>query len=355
MAGEQFAAIRSTMLAAILDRLIARGVNTAPILAKHGISLDLLKNPYTHLSMVEYVGFLESAAALVDDEHLGARIGLEMRAGDLGPMGLLMSLSRSIYVGFDRLNRSAGALQTGTEIAFFDEGNDEVYWSYRLLDDAISDRRQDAEFSLVATVQIIRNNFLRRWNPQQVHFEHPAPQDPQFLEKFFGCPVLYGQVSNRLVMDRAPLVEMFRVEDTALITMLEHHIADLIAAAPKQSSVADAVRGIVTSSLGLRPVSVERVADALGLSPRNLQRKLGEEGHSLRDIVDDIRRKRAQSMLTESNLPVGEVARSLGYSDGTAFWRAHKRWNAMKPRDVRASAGERGAGTPELEAQETPA
>ena len=60
MSAEQYAAIRSTLLAAILDRLIARGVKTAPILAKHGISLDLLKNPYAHLSMVEYVGFLES-------------------------------------------------------------------------------------------------------------------------------------------------------------------------------------------------------------------------------------------------------------------------------------------------------
>lgn len=89
-----YAAIRSTLLVSVLDRLIARGVATQPLLSQHGISLDMLKDPYAHLSLNEYVGFFENASKLSGDTHIGAHIGAEFRAGDLGPMGILLSLSR---------------------------------------------------------------------------------------------------------------------------------------------------------------------------------------------------------------------------------------------------------------------
>ncbi|WP_068119566.1 AraC family transcriptional regulator [Tropicimonas marinistellae] len=332
-----YAAIRGALLVAVLDRLIARSVAVHPLLAKHGLSLETLRDPYVYLSLLEYVGFLEDAADLSGDTHIGARIGTDIRAGDLGPIGLLLSLSRSIYVGIDRMVRSAAALQTGTDIALLEDGKD-VVWSYRLIEGRIWPRRQDAEFSAVATVQVIRNNFLRRWRPTQVHFEHVAHGDPQFLERYFGCPVIFGQATNRIIMDRGPLVELHRREDTALISVLERHVADLIDATPDRSNLSKAARSVISSGLGLRAVSVERVADTLGLSPRNLQRKLAEEGTSVRDLLDDIRRHRAEELLSEGNIPIGEIANALGYADGTAFWRAHKRWSELTPREIKAAA-----------------
>lgn len=335
-----YAAIRSTLLVSVLDRLIARGVATQPLLSQHGISLDMLKDPYAHLSLNEYVGFFENASKLSGDTHIGAHIGAEFRAGDLGPMGILLSLSRSIHVGIDRIAKSSAALQSGTEMTFL-PNDDDMILTYQIEDGGIWPRRQDAEFSLVATVQVIRDNFLRRWSPQQVHFEHAQPEDDSYIRQYFRCPIQYGQATNRLVMDRASLMELYRVEDTAFITLLERHINDLIASTPHQSTLSDAVRGVVTSSLGLRAISVDRVAETLGLSPRNLQRKLSEEGTSLRDLLDDIRRDRATTLLSEGDIPVGEVAAALGYADGTAFWRAHKRWSKLTPREVRSGKGYR--------------
>ncbi|WP_460274275.1 AraC family transcriptional regulator [Celeribacter sp. ULVN23_4] len=332
-----YAAIRSTLLGAVLDHMIARGVSIQPLLSRHGISLDILKDPYTHLSMREYVGFLESAAEMSGDPHIGARIGADIRAGDLGPMGVLMSLSRSIYVGLDRITRSGDAVQTGTEIVFMENGED-LLWTYQIRDRRIWPRRQDVEFSLVATVQVIRDNFLSRWSPQQVHFEHASPGNDTFLRQYFGCPISYGQATNRLVMDRGPLLEQYRVEDSALVAMLERHINDLIQTAPRQSNLSGAVCSVISSSLGLRPISVERVAETLGHSPRNLQRKLSEEGTSLRELLDEIRRERAMELLSEGTIPVGKIASALGYADGTAFWRAHKRWSELTPSAIKAAA-----------------
>lgn len=136
----QYAAIRSSILGAVIDHAVSLGISIDVLLSKHGISLDLLKDPYTQLAMNEYVSFLESAAELSQDEHFGARVGTNMRAGDLGPMGVLLSLSRTIYVGLSRLNRSVRAMQTGTDLQMLD-GEDCVFWSYQLRDSRIWPRR----------------------------------------------------------------------------------------------------------------------------------------------------------------------------------------------------------------------
>lgn len=325
-------------MASVLDHLAGRGVSVQPLLSMHGFNHDMLKDPYAYLSMKEYIGFMESAAELSGDPHIGARIGADVRAGDLGAIGIMLSLSRSIYVGLDRMTRSAAALQTGTKLTFLPDDENSLM-TYQIEDHSIWPRRQDAEFSLVATVQVVRDNFSQRWSPYCVHFEHTAPEDDKFLRQYFGCPISYGQATNRLIMDRETLLDMYRVEDTALVTLLEHHIDDLIQTAPDHSTLSDAVRSIISSSLGLRAITVERMADTLGISPRNLQRRLAEESTSLRDLLDDTRRDRAITLLSDGKASVGEIATALGYADGTAFWRAHKRWSNLTPREVKAGKG----------------
>lgn len=335
-----YAAVRSTLMASILNRLIARGASPKSLLAKYRLKPDTLTDPYTHLPMNEYIAFLENAAKLSGDSDLGARLGADIRASDLGPVGILLSLSRSIYVGIDRIKSSSGALQTGSEFAFLPNGS-EMLVSYQLSDPQIWPRRQDAEFTLVALVKVIRDNFLSRWTPEQVHFEHTKPEDDAFVRSFFQCQILYGQATNRLVIERAPLLENYRAEDDALVSMLQQHIIDLVRAEPVQRTLTDAVRNIISSSLGSRPVSVPRIAETLGITRSKLQRKLSEEQTSVRDLLDDIRRDRATMLLSDGQTPVGEVAAALGYADGTAFWRAHKRWSKLTPREVKSGKGYR--------------
>lgn len=46
--------------------------------------------------------------------------------------------------------------------------------------------------------------------------------------------------------------------------------------------------------------SVARVADAAGLSPRSLQRRLQQEQHSFKSLLDQVRQAQAQRLIAES-------------------------------------------------------
>jgi AraC-like DNA-binding protein len=84
--------------------------------------------------------------------------------------------------------------------------------------------------------------------------------------------------------------------------------------------------------------TVERVADALGVSPRSLQRRLEEEACTFSRLREETIREAALTMLVSEDSPVEEVAFRLGFSSRTAFHRAIRRWTGKAPGALRGKS-----------------
>lgn len=342
--GTAFAAVRASFLTALIDRFEAQGRSAQPLLNRTGISAAQLSDPYGAIPLPLFVDFLEAAAEVSGDPILGARIGSELAAADMGPAGLILSLSASIERGMSRIARYANALQSGTQSQWVLD-QDTFVFSYRISDSALWPRRQDAEFSLSSTTQVIRDSFSSRFAPVEVHFEHAAGADPSVLERLFRSPVRYRQPINRLLVARQDAERVLRQEDTGLLAALERHVRDLMGdggdTGTSAGGTAEAARAVIDASLGLSVVTLDRVAAALHMGPRTLQRRLAAEGTSLRALVDDIRYRRAARLLALPGARVGHVAQALGYTDPTAFWRAWRGWTGETPSETRRSVTSR--------------
>jgi len=77
------------------------------------------------------------------------------------------------------------------------------------------------------------------------------------------------------------------------------------------------------------------LANALGVSERTLRRRLKAVGTSYSGILKQVRSERARISLTHSNLSVGEIAATLGYSETGNFRHAFRRWMGCAPNDLR--------------------
>jgi AraC-like DNA-binding protein len=82
-----------------------------------------------------------------------------------------------------------------------------------------------------------------------------------------------------------------------------------------------AVGGVVRRLLPHGYPTLRRVAAELGLSPRTLQRRLGADGVSYRQLVLRYRFERARELLAGSNRRVFEIAHEIGYADPSSFSR----------------------------------
>lgn len=328
----RFSSVRASFLTALVSRFEATGASAQPLLNRTGITLAQMNDPYGAIPLPQFVEFLEAAALETKNESIGVRIGAQLTASDMGPVGIVLSLSENIETGITRFASYANALQDGAETQWILQ-NDTWVFTYRLKDSNIGPRRQDAECSLVSLVQVVRDNFKPKWSPQEVHFEHSSPADPRPLERYFRCPVRFSQPFNRFIVERESCRSNIRTEDPALLAALERHVQDIIGAAAPVQSIRESVTAVINASLGISPVTVDHAARALSISPRSLQRHLKDAGTSFRELLENTRRERAQMLLSQPQAKVAQVADALGYADPTAFWRAWHSWTGTAPSD----------------------
>jgi AraC-like DNA-binding protein len=92
-----------------------------------------------------------------------------------------------------------------------------------------------------------------------------------------------------------------------------------------------------------RELTLAAVARALSCSPRRLQRAYAYAGSTFQEDLRARRMAAAAELLAEQEIPVGDVARLVGYSGGSHFARAFRRHYGLSPARFRERARARRA------------
>ncbi len=97
----------------------------------------------------------------------------------------------------------------------------------------------------------------------------------------------------------------------------------------------DGVSGRVVATLhqrvGHSDLSIDRVAEDIGLSKRTLQRRLQQQNANFAQLRDDVRFNYAIKFLINDHMSVDLVSKALDFSDRTSFTNAFKRWTGLSP------------------------
>ena len=92
-------------------------------------------------------------------------------------------------------------------------------------------------------------------------------------------------------------------------------------------------------------LSLVDTARSLGVAPRTLQRRLAGLATTFEVEVDAWRHAQALLHLADGALPVGSVARTLGYGHAAHFIRAFRRWEGRTPLTFRRAVAAEGGGS----------
>ena len=166
----------------------------------------------------------------------------------------------------------------------------------------------------------------KSWRPDEIHFSRRAPSDLQPFHQFFGVPVRFSATEDAVLFSADWLKRhVAREEHRQKEKRLE------IAAAP----FSELVRRAVAIRLGFGQVDAQPLANMLGVSERQLFRRLKAEGTTCRQVVDDVKFSRARHLLQAGDAPIAAIAFALGYADQSAFTRAFARWSGLAPNEWR--------------------
>ncbi|MEJ2410494.1 MAG: AraC family transcriptional regulator ligand-binding domain-containing protein [Novosphingobium sp.] len=330
-----FGTIRLLFLTALFDALADMGKQIDPLLREHGMFRSQLDTPYDVVPLHRYVALVEHAARKFQRPYLGLEMGMAFGLTELGPFYALLRASGNLRGALNCLVLFQSRLQSRTLFESRVEPDTTTYM-YRIEEERVWPRMQDSEFAIAGYVNIVRQLTSAKWAPVAVHFEHSIAGREERLAEYFRAPVLGNQLTNGLVIDNEDLDKGFATaipsEDQKLRTILEWHLLDLMGpeSAPSESFVS-LTKDIISRWLGRTNIECATVAAELKLSERSLRRRLTEEGTSFRELLQDARKERAQTILAKPGMSLAVAAEQLGYSDTAAFSRAFKEWTGVSP------------------------
>ncbi|MDE0856703.1 MAG: AraC family transcriptional regulator [Nevskia sp.] len=329
------ATMRCASLAGLDALLARRGASLAQVCATVGVDLALLSQPEGRLPVHRFVALLEESARASGDDAIGLRLGCSHGPDSFGPLGDAVMHAADMAGAIANVSRYFFVHQEGACLELRVEGRNAII-TYCIRDAEILDYRQDAELSIAKMMNMARiATGCRNLTPSAVYFEHPEPRDSSEHRRIFGAPVYFSQPYNALVVPREMLSMRVSGADLGRLAQL-HSLAQARAAqTPPGDDLLAGVRQHILRGLRAGGVSIDKVAAALDLSERTLQRRLGECGATFNELVERMRFELSQRYLRQDHLSLTEIGYLLGYSELSAFSRAFRRWSGVSPIEFR--------------------
>lgn len=170
--------------------------------------------------------------------------------------------------------------------------------------------------------------------PISVAVRHEKPQHPDFYRSQLECPIEFDAQDNILTFSKKtmaiPLQTADNIGQEVLVEKCENDLNDIKQDSPLVTRITD----IITIHLSTSP-SLLFVAESLQISERTLRRRLAEENINYRNLIKDVRHKKALYFLRHTQLRIDKIALELGYKEPANFRRAFKDVTGKSPREWR--------------------
>ncbi len=172
----------------------------------------------------------------------------------------------------------------------------------------------------------------------QLHI--PTPAHVARYQVLFDGPVAFEPHStppiSRISFDAGYLSLPVRRDEGALQRMLQRALLLTVRPYRRDRLLVEKVRQVLSEHLA-QARNADDVAAHLGLSTRTLHRQLKEEGASLQQLKDSVRRERALALLHKTRKPIKQVAAEVGFANDKSFMRAFRLWTGKTVEDVRGA------------------
>ncbi len=302
-------------------------------LAESRVSADITDKPDRALPLCLGLDFVERAARAEGAESIGLEVGRQASADSLGQFGSLLARCPTLY---SRAHTACRLLSCSNNYSsmWLDMSGEIVTLHARLHCAREPGLRHAEDFTLMLILEAIERAAGIRWRPSAIHL--PGTRSQRFArdEKFQGVSLIYDAPDIAVSFPTELLGHALRrpPEDSASQRPTPAHPAGRMPPADFIGSLEEAVTALLADGCP----SARDLAEMSHVSPRTLQRRLAQEGASVRQIIDHARFRLAADYLRDDKATVTDIALELGYGDSTAFTRAFHRMAGISPSRFRS-------------------
>jgi AraC-like DNA-binding protein len=303
------------------------------------------------LSMFEY------ADTLIPEAPLWEFVGLAAKELNLPSFGFLVTEDVCVdkYGAFGEHLCSAKDLASALELFIKDlnthvnfpnywlEDDDGYVWLCRKGTPGIEKGKWPVEQHVISfLIELVRVYAGDEWQPHSVKFNSSDLSGIEQAKSIQQSKISKGQaygaisiekslmdISAQLTSKLSPQVEPKGTtkKPTALLEEVPNDLVLTLQALFQQ--------GILQQGFFANELDTEAIASKLGVNLRTLQRRIKEQGTTLKGLIEQARYHSAKTLLLTDELSTEQVAYRLGYSDISNFMRAFKRWSGSTPKQFK--------------------
>ena len=331
---------RSDVLAgwvkAIGRTLEAAGCDSAALLAEAGFDRECMESATARCPLANTARLWEISVAATGDPAFGVKVASHIKHTTFHALSYGLAASSTLSEAFERLQRYCHVASDAVSYEF-----SHCAGGYELIINPTADVAFESMDMLVAAhLRMCRSLIGRDFSPLLIELKRPAPARTEDFERLLRAPLAFGAARNRLVFDRDSIERPLEGGNPELARFSDV-IAQQYLTRIERDDIQARVREALLRRLEGSEPSQEEIAEQLYMSARTLQRKLGDSGTTYKELLDGTRRALAFAYLSAPEHSVNEITYLLGFSSGSCFTRAFRRWSGQSPSDWRAGAARR--------------
>ena len=317
---------------AIASAFTLRGLDPFPALQSAQIAPDLLHQPDARITALQMEWLSASAMRKLDDEALGW-FSRRLPWGSYGMLVRASLTAPTLGVALARWCRHHGLLTDDIHL--------QVSPSHGVASLQLTEQRGLGALQEFAVVSVLRNALgVACWLTdsriplQQTTLRFAPPPHADSYGVLFDGPTQFNAPTHSLQFDAGYLSLPVRRDEAALQRMLQRALLLTVRPYRRDRLLVEKVR----QTLAEHPEhsrNADDLAAWLNLSARTLHRQLKEEGASLQQLKDAVRRDLATDLLLRTQRPIKQIAAEVGFQNEKSFMRAFKGWTGQTPEEFR--------------------
>ena len=295
----------------VLKAFLHQGGRLSALADAMGVGDLWMLNPPEKIASEQYFTLLLNSSQLLQDGHLGIRIGQYAGLANFDVLGQALANTQSKALTLAQALQQVMVLERlvhrlGDSRIELEGSNIRLIWRAHYQQD--SSARLVAESVLAGIIHLAQQLTGRLIPVREVCFVHDKPSDYQdaVYQQGFRAHCQFSQKTNSIVIASEVLAWPLRKNQ------------GFFAQAVSADSIVDQVKQLLEENMMSNP-KLAQVAAMLGLGERSLQRKLQHYNTRFQQVLAQVRLQQAQDYLQFSNLSILHISQLLGFKEQSSF------------------------------------
>ena len=302
------------------------------LLAKLGLGEEDFCRPTGRLSFDHYIAALRILNQEGSIPCLGYRLGNRKHFGSYGFLGIAM-FTQDTFAEAANFGSQVFPLWLGNllRMKIIPAGN-QIILRYQASQSSISHDVTAIEETIMTGVRLISESLLGLdWSACHASFAFSPPKNAARYADYLPFSYSFDQPVNEFRVPSQWGNLPSALANKSVSDFCETQVQTILKTEFEFSYHQRQVRKILLNSDLENLPAAREVAARLEISERVLSEKLFKEGTSFRAILNDVVVDQAKLLLTDSRLPIKEIAARLGYSQTCSFHRAFCKTAGVTP------------------------